>query len=412
MKKRIVFIADGRSPIALGWMSHFVSDEYETHLISTFPCEHHPSIHSLHIVPVAFSGAAGSGGQKTVRAPGGARGIRVRSAVRHWVGPFTVKKASARVASIIQSLSPDLVHALRIPFEGMVAAGADIHAPLIISVWGNDFTLHAATSPGMKRLTREAMARADGLHTDCQRDVRLATQWGFREAASIVLPGGGGIKRDIFHPGRVIPAGIDDELAKNLSEIPYDVPVVINPRGFRAYVRNDTFFKSIPLVLRDEPEAIFLCVGMRDESEAHAWVRSLQIESNVRLLPRMSPREMAAGYGRAWVSVSPSEHDGTPNTFLESIACGCFPIVGDLESMREWIEAGKNGLLLDPGDPRAWAQAIVRAIRDDDLRTRAKSINEGLIDEKADYGLVQAKAREFYRHVLDQYDPDMRANHV
>ncbi len=412
MKKRIVFIADGRSPIALGWMSHFASDEYETHLISTFPCELPPSIHSLHIVPVAFSGAAGSSVQKTASAPGGARGIRMRSAIRHWVGPFTVKNASRRVESIIHTLSPDLVHALRIPFEGMVAAEAEISVPLIISVWGNDFTLHAGSSPGMKWLTRKAMERADGLHTDCHRDDRLAAEWGYRGTASIVFPSGGGIKRDIFYPGRHISEGIDVGLAKLLSGIPHDAPVVINPRGFRAYVRNDTFFKSIPLVLRDLPAAIFLCVGMRDESEAHAWVRRLQIESNVHLLPRMSPHGMAAGFRRAWISVSPSEHDGTPNTFLESIACGCFPIVGDIESMREWIEAGKNGLLLDPGNPQEWAQAIVRAIRDDGLRSIAKDMNERLINDKADYGIVQAKAREFYRRVLDQSIPGKWANHV
>ena len=412
MKKRIVFIADGRSPIALGWMSHFTSDDYETHLISTFPCELPPSIHSLHVVPVAFSGAAESSVQKTASAPGGAQGIKLRSAIRHWVGPFTVKNASRRVGSIIQTLSPDLVHALRIPFEGMITAGAEISAQLIISVWGNDFTLHAGASPGMKRLTRAAMARADGLHTDCQRDVRLAAEWGYRGTASIVLPGGGGIKRDIFHPGRHIPKGIDRGLANILSEFPHDAPVVVNPRGFRAYVRNDTFFKSIPLVLRDVPEAIFLCVGMRDESEAHAWVRRLQIESNVRLLPRMKPRDMAAGFRRAWISVSPSEHDGTPNTFLESIACGCFPIVGDIESMREWIKPGENGLLVDPGNPQAWAQATLRAIRDNDLRSTANDMNERLINEKADYGFVQTEAREFYRHVLDQHEPGMRADHV
>jgi glycosyltransferase involved in cell wall biosynthesis len=80
--------------------------------------------------------------------------------------------------------------------------------------------------------------------------------------------------------------------------------------------------------------------------------------------------------------------------------------------MREWIEAGKNGLLLDPGNPQEWAQAIVRAIRDDGLRSIAKDMNERLINDKADYGIVQAKAREFYRRVLDQSIPGKWANHV
>jgi glycosyltransferase involved in cell wall biosynthesis len=83
------------------------------------------------------------------------------------------------------------------------------------------------------------------------------------------------------------------------------------------------------------------------------------------------------------------------------MACGCFPIAGDIESMREWIEPGENGLLVDPGNPQAWATAVVCAIRDDGLRSTAKDINERLINEKADYGIVQIKAREFYRRIFD-----------
>ena len=89
-----------------------------------------------------------------------------------------------------------------------------------------------------------------------------------------------------------------------------------------------------------------------------------------------------------------------------------FPIVGDIESMREWIKPGENGLLVDPENPQAWAQAIVRAIRDNDLRSTAKDMNERLINEKAEYGFVQTKAREFYQQVLDQHEPGKRADHV
>ena len=52
------------------------------------------------------------------------------------------------------------------------------------------------------------------------------------------------------------------------------------------------------------------------------------------------------------MTVSPSTHDGTPNTLLEGMACGSFPIVGDLESLREWIEPGLTGSWWIPTTPR------------------------------------------------------------
>ena len=52
------------------------------------------------------------------------------------------------------------------------------------------------------------------------------------------------------------------------------------------------------------------------------------------------PAGMAAVFQGARVAVSPSTHDGTPNTLLEAMSCGSFPVAGDIESLREWIEPG------------------------------------------------------------------------
>ena len=400
MKTKILFIADGRSPITLGWLSHFVEDTYDVHLISSFPCEQPEGTSSLHFVPVAFSGAAVPSGERLKPAPGGARGIRARSLIRHWLGPLTVRRAAKAVNTIADQLKPDLIHALRIPYEGMMAADVIGNTPIVTSVWGNDFTLHAVASPGMRRLTHKAMARSDAVHTDCDRDVRLAKDWGFTGRHSIVLPGGGGIRQEIFHPSLITSVPTSEDTLEFLKGIMPDTPVIINPRGFRAYVRNDTFFQSIPIILEEYPNSVFLCIGMRDEREAEIWVERLELGQNVRLLPKLGHQEMAAAFQRSWISVSPSEHDGTPNTFLESIACGCFPVAGDIESLREWIDHGRTGLLADPGDTDAWARAVVRAIRDKALRISAAEVNQQIISERAEYRRTGEQARAFYTQVL------------
>lgn len=384
---RLLFVADGRSPIALNWIQHFLTTGDEVHLASTFACNPEPGFASYHFVPVAFSALKRADG-----VPGKAAAFRMtarlRTQVRQWLGPFTLEAAARRLRQAVEEIGPDLVHALRIPYEGMLAAATlqGLELPLLISVWGNDFTLHAASTPLMRRNTRRALQRANALQADCQRDVRLAREWGFAaQKPAVVLPGAGGVQSEIFY--------------SDLN--PVREPVIINPRGFRAYVNNAAFFNAIPRVLEAQPRARFLCPAMQEEPQARQWTAELGIASSVDLLPRQERSQMAHLFRQARVVVSPSNHDGTPNTLLEALACGCLPVAGDLESIREWITPEANGLLVDPNDPQALAQAMLRAIADEELVERARRINTELILRRADYRAVMQQAEDFYRMLLN-----------
>jgi len=385
---RILYVVDARSPIALNWIRHFVqrgdkrsSSVDEVHIASTFQCELDFPVKSLEITPVAFSAV-----KKRTQRPGtaSARTLGLRTAIRHWLGPLTIRRSAQRLRDYLQRVQPDLVHAMRIPYEGMLSADAYTGAPLIVSTWGNDFTLHAPSTTLMRHYTRWTMQVADALHADCQRDVRLAREWGFsEEKAVLVAPGNGGIRSEVFHP----------------AERPVEEPIIINPRGFRPYVRNDAFFQAIPLVLAKYPNAKFVCALMAGEKQALQWVEELGISQAVELLPPLSHFEMTNVFRRAQIVVSPSVHDGTPNTLLEGIACGCFPIAGDLESIREWITPGENGLLFDSNDPRSIAEALIAALENKNLRSKAAGLNREIIASRAEYKMNMQKAEEFYGQV-------------
>lgn len=379
---RLLFVADGRSPTARNWIQYWTARGDEVFLASTFPCDPIPHLASLEVVPVAFSGRGAS--SSSASQPRDARLIRLRQTIRHWLGPLPLPRDAKRLRGLAERVQPDLVHALRIPYEGMLAANAQLRVPLIVSVWGNDFTLHAPSTPLMRHHTHWTMLAADALHADCERDIRLARQWGLDPAKpTLVAPGNGGIHTDIFFP----PAR------------PVDEPVIFNPRGFRAYVRNDTFFQSVPLVLKEFPRAKFLCASMEGQAEALNWIDKLGIEKSVELLVPRPHVEMADAYRSAMILVSPSTHDGTPNTLLEGMACGCFPIAGDLDSIREWIHDGENGLLIDAGSPVELANAIIKTIKNKDLRAKAAGLNKTIIADRAEYARNMAKAEEFYQNV-------------
>jgi glycosyltransferase involved in cell wall biosynthesis len=139
---------------------------------------------------------------------------------------------------------------------------------------------------------------------------------------------------------------------------------------------------------------------MQGESKAIQWLEELGTGSAVDLMPLLPRPQMAEAYRRAQVMLSVTSHDGTPNTLLEGMACGCFPVCGDLESIREWIEPGENGSLVDPNDPHALAEAVVQSVNNPGLRESAREINLKLIAQKAEHTRVMHSAEAFYQKLI------------
>ena len=396
----ILIVADGRSPITARWVQGLLALNHRVTLVSTYPCAPLEGAEATHVVPVAFAELAGSQVSNilpaSVKQPGAGRRVRARArsfltGFRYLLGPFSLNAYRLPFLNIIQQAKPDLVHALRIPFEGMLASFTPTDIPLLVSIWGNDLTLHAGRSAAMTRTTRRTLQRADGLLADAQRDLRLGGLWGFdTRKPSLAVPGGGGIdfmQMNRPHPERTSPV---------FEQFPQGVPLVINPRGFRpGSVRNDVFFQSIPLVLQRQPEARFICTAMAGQPEAFRWINRLKIRPYIFSLPYVPQVQLWELFRRAAITVSISAHDGTPNSLLEAMAFGCFPVAGDIESIREWITPGVNGLLVEPYKPQALAEAVLQALEHPELRARAADVNRNLIRQRADVTLVRAQLQVF-----------------
>lgn len=61
----------------------------------------------------------------------------------------------------------------------------------------------------------------------------------------------------------------------------------------------------------------------------------------------LPPEDIRAMYQNAWVYVTMSDFDGTPNTALESAACEVMQISTRIGNMPEFIDPGVNGFLID-----------------------------------------------------------------
>ncbi len=404
MKSHLLIIADGRSPTTRSWIDNTRTLGYDISLISTYPCEPPQGLCHFTILPLAFSRlSSGKPSDESKKAAKehtklirnlARRFTSLTQRLRYYLGPLTISFKKKAFLTFLRTVQPDLVHALRIPFEGMLGAYTPSGIPFLAATWGNDLTLHANGSFLMRQYTRRCLFRANGLTADTHRDLALAQKWGLSPTApTLMVPGSGGLNLDAIRSSH------------DFDPDPFCIPPksfwVVNPRGLRpGSVHQDVFFAAIPKVLSQHPDTVFICPGLADIEQAKAWAAATGCEHRIFLLPNLPQPELWALFKRAQVFVSPSSHDGTPNSLLEAMACSCFPVVGNIDSMRPWVEDSKNGLLVNPLDAEALASAILTALDSPHLRRKAADYNLGTIKNQASQTATQPRINQFYSQFL------------
>lgn len=108
--------------------------------------------------------------------------------------------------------------------------------------------------------------------------------------------------------------------------------------------------------------------GGKQEDELRALCSELELDARVTFVGRVPPSEVSRYYARAQLLVMPSRY---PEPFglagLEGLAAGLPVVAFDVGAVSEWLDDGRDGLLVPPGDVEALAAAITRLADDPEL---------------------------------------------
>ena len=111
-----------------------------------------------------------------------------------------------------------------------------------------------------------------------------------------------------------------------------------------------------------------------DRDRLLGLIRDLGLSGSCRWVGTLPHEEVLEYYHRSDLFVlgceqaANGDRDGIPNVFVESLAMG-LPVVGTrLSAIPELIEDGETGLLVQPGDEKGMADAMLRILRDTRLR--------------------------------------------
>jgi len=163
---------------------------------------------------------------------------------------------------------------------------------------------------------------------------------------------------------QVIPGGVDENFARDiepLGQIDGQAPpktYVLQVGARRPHKNVAALVRVLPHLPEDYHLILVGTVDDRFPDQVPAVAEELGVTHRIWHLPRVSESELQSLYAGASVFAYPSLIEGLGLPLLEAMAAGLPVVASDIPVFREIAEDA--AVLVPPGDPRAWAEAILR----------------------------------------------------
>lgn len=298
------------------------------------------------------------------------------------VQPFLEVIANEALENIINEIQPDLIHS----FE-MQGCSYPILKTMqkykcikwLYSCWGSDLYYYQQFASQLIKIN-QVLSRVNFLHTDCKRDFDLAKKLGFQGKHLGVIPGGTG-----YHIQELEP-----------NKLPVASRNIILVKGYEHHLgRGLNILKALHGIQKKIQNYEVVVFGAH--TKVIDYINSQNLNFTVFDRHGLSHDELLKIMGKSLIYVGNSISDGMPNTLLEAIVMGAFPIQSNPGGVtEEIIENGKNGFLIqDPNNIKEIQQYIEESLKDEERLRNAQSINH-TISRQLDYFLNQKKVVELY----------------
>ncbi|XCF07748.1 glycosyltransferase family 4 protein [Tamlana crocina] len=289
----------------------------------------------------------------------------------------------------IQEVKPDMVHsfALYVTCTPILEVMERHNStPWIYSSWGSDLYYFQNIPEYLKDIKR-VLPRLNYLFADCNRDVEIAQKHGFKGKLLAVVPGGGG-----FHLND-LKGYIWSVEDRNLILI----------KGFQGRsgraVQVLKAIEKLPDKLKSSEIIVF---GASEEVIQYAEKSTLKSWNNLKCFDKIPHGEVLKLMGKALIYVGNSNSDGMPNTLLEAICLGAFPIQSNPGGATEdVIVHGENGLLIQNCENiKEIKNQIEYTLDNPNLIIRGNKQNKKL-SKQFDYDLLKQQVLSKYLSLVD-----------
>ena len=155
----------------------------------------------------------------------------------------------------------------------------------------------------------------------------------------------------------VIPNGVDVAAFRLKPEATPPRRIVITVANLRAEKSHETLIAAADLLAADFPDVEFQIVGDGPQRAVlEALVRSRRLENRISFFGHRE--DVGRLLSEASIFVLPSRSEAFPNGAIEAMAAGLPVVASAVGGLLDLIEHGRTGLLVEPENPTALADAL------------------------------------------------------
>lgn len=194
------------------------------------------------------------------------------------------------------------------------------------------------------------------------------------KAQQIIVPSA--FLQDVFaewgKQANIVPNVLDTQLFKfQPKDSVSESPILLVARNLEDIYDVATAIQAFAQLLTEFPTAQLKIAGTGPElSSLESLVKSLKIDASVSFLGRLSVEQMAENYHAADISINPSKVDNTPNSVIESLACGTPVVSTNVGGIPRLVTDKHDALLVDAEQPKLIVSALVCVLNDEVLRNQ------------------------------------------
>jgi teichuronic acid biosynthesis glycosyltransferase TuaC len=257
------------------------------------------------------------------------------------------------VHRLCRTLDFDIIHSHGVWPDGYVASriGRSFGKPVVITSHGADtyrFLRNLTTGP----LVRSSIRRADRLIAVSSADAQFIRQHcDIKDKLAIIS---NGVDVQQFHPQST--AAVRSQLG-----LPVDKQIIV----FVGYLYPVKGVSSLltAMTLLNSPDTHLVLVGdgfLRQTLEQQ--VRETHLQDRVHFVGEQPHDRIPLWMNCADVFCLPSLNEGWPTVLFEALACGKPVVATNVGGIPEAINDARYGILVEPGQPHALAQALQNAL--------------------------------------------------
>jgi glycosyltransferase involved in cell wall biosynthesis len=298
------------------------------------------------------------------------KGVPVRMYARHWSGAIKDAVFALRVGAMLvkERRSYEVVYFL---MQGLhLAVGLPIarllKKPIIMKI-SSSIIVPILSKSIMGRLELYWLRKwARSVMVLNNEVYRQAIDRGFASEQLLWMPNP--VDTDEFSPASVAQR----EILRSRLGVPPVAPVVLYCGRLATVKDLASLLDAFALVVRELPEAILILLGDGpNRGELTEQARRLRLtENNLRFMGRIPPGEIPLWSQLADVFALVSRSEGFSCALAEAMSTGLPCVVSDIPANRQLIVPEHQGLLTPVGDHISIAHAILRLLRDPELRDR------------------------------------------